>query len=319
MSAPEVGRKLRVRCVVNAASGDGGADLERLRAAFAAAAGRQSLDYRIDACARPGEVGPALARACDERPDVLAVGGGDGTMSAAAGLLAGSATALGVLPMGTLNHFARDLGVPAEVEAAVVAICGGRTEACDLAEVNGRHFVNNASLGIYFDAVRVRERWRPRVGRLPAFVIGALTALGHFPVLKLEVELDGVRRRRRLPLLFVGNNAYDFGWPVIGGRSILAGGRLDVWMVRDGGRLPIARAALGVVFGGEPAAEQIERSAATELVVRSSRPRLRLALDGEMTSLATPLHFRVAPGALQVRLPAIGTAEESTRTPPGAR
>jgi diacylglycerol kinase family enzyme len=153
----------RITALLNSGSGTGhGAALaDTVRGLL----GRGDAEVEVHEIARGASVEGAIAAAKSARPDVLVAGGGDGTVSAVAAALVDSDIVLGVLPLGTLNHFAKDLGIPLLLEAAAGAIVAGRTARIDVGEVNGRVFVNNSSIGLYPEIVRDREQQQRRLGR----------------------------------------------------------------------------------------------------------------------------------------------------------
>lgn len=132
----------------------------------------------------------ALASACD----VVMVGGGDGTVSAAAGRLTGSDKALAILPAGTMNLFARGLGIPLRLEDAVAAFAHGRMRAVDVASANGRPFVHQFSVGLHAKLIRLRQKrsFSSRLGKIWASVRAGLEALFRPPRLRIALEIDGV-------------------------------------------------------------------------------------------------------------------------------
>lgn len=302
-------RQRRIYCVINCKAGSA-ADVQReaLRQAFA----DHSLDYEfesiVEICARPKFLAQIVRQAIASGADVIAAGGGDGTISTVANQLVGTDVSLGVLPFGTLNHFAKDLGIPFDPREAVEVVCRGATRRVDVAEVNGRYFINNSCLGVYPDAVRVRERWRPLLGKWPALAIGALTVLRRFPILKLGIDIDGRRLRRRVPLLFVGNNEYSVEWPDLGGRERLDDGRLSLWLVREASRLALLRSAFRLLIGRLHLAREIEASRVESLTVNTRRRRLRrlrVAVDGEVIRLRPPLRYQIRPQSLNVCVPMV--------------
>src|SRR3954464_9990148 len=142
----------------------------------------------------------AVSRAAAQRVDrVVVAAGGDGTISAVAAALAGTNKTLGVLPIGTLNHFAKDLNIPLDLEGAVRTIIEGETTPVDLGEVNGRVFINNSSLGLYPHIVSRREAQQQRLarGKWTAFFWATIQALRRFPFLDLRVEFEGRQIFRR--------------------------------------------------------------------------------------------------------------------------
>jgi diacylglycerol kinase family enzyme len=246
----------------------------------------------------------------EDGADVLVAAGGDGTVSAIASCVHGTQAAMGVLPMGTLNHFARDLGIPAEVEDAIATIAAGKRIAVDMGEVNGRHFVNNASLGIYPDIVRDRTRRQRRLGHGKpwAMMWAILSVMRRSPFLKLAVEIDGQETFRcRSPFVFIGNNDYVMEGFNIGQRGSLRDGHLSIYTTTRRTRFGLFALAVRALFGRLRQADDFAMAKARELQIDSPRRRLVVATDGEVTAMDTPLTFRVLPGALQVVAPA-GTA-----------
>jgi diacylglycerol kinase family enzyme len=175
----------------------------------------------------------AARRSLATRPDAIVAGGGDGTLSTVAGVLAGSGIPLGVLPLGTFNHFAKDVGIPLDLAAAVETVCRGRVTSVDVGRVNGRVFLNNSSLGLYPQVVRKRDQLRQRLrrGKWPAFVWAALLVLRRFPFLKVEINVDGKILQRRTPLVFIGNNSYELNGLNLGARKCLDAGHLSIHII----------------------------------------------------------------------------------------
>jgi len=239
-----------------------------------------------------------------ERTPVIIGAGGDGTVNALASVLAGSDAALGVLPLGTLNHFARDLGIPLGLDAAVQALANGKRKAVDVGEVNGRVFVNNSSIGLYPTMVPRREKQR-RLGRSKwhAMLWAAHTVLRGHPFLDVALELDGVTQRRRTPFVFVGNNVYQMEGFYIGLREQLDCGVLSVYVTHRYRRLRLMLLALRALFGRLHQARDFEASTTRKLRIESRHTRLLVAIDGEVEALDLPLEYQIRPGALQVIAP----------------
>jgi diacylglycerol kinase family enzyme len=244
-------------------------------------------------------------RALRDQPRMIVAGGGDGTISAVASVLVGTEVALGILPMGTLNHFARDLRIPDDLEGAVRVLATGVAAAIDVGEVNGRIFLNNSSLGLYPTLVHHRQQQQERLGRgkWTAFFRSALLVLRRYPLLSVSVRLDGIDLIRRTPLVFVGNNVYQMEGLNIGMRERLDGGTLSLYIPRRAGRLGLIRIAIRALFGRLRAVDDFDSLRATELLIETRRKRVRVATDGEVTRMATPLHYKVRPGALRVIVP----------------
>jgi diacylglycerol kinase family enzyme len=236
---------------------------------------------------------------------LVIAGGGDGTVSAVASRLVDTEAALGVLPLGTLNHFAKDLGIPLELDAAIDAIARGREVRVDVAEVNGHVFINNSSLGLYPDIVLDRERQRRRLGRgkWTALLSAAVHAARRYPVLSVRIGVNGEQLDRRSAFVFIGNNQYNMEGFEIGERAHLSGGELSLYMTQRTGRFGLLRLALRALTGRLRQARDFDMLTATELVVRTPQRQLRVATDGEVRLLQVPLNYRIRPGALRVMVP----------------
>jgi diacylglycerol kinase family enzyme len=255
----------------------------------------------VDCRYMAAEVRTALAT----RPDVLVVGGGDGTLSSAAEALVGGPTPLGILPLGTKNHFARDLGLALDLDEAAGVIAAGHVRRVDVGEVNGRVFLNNCSLGIYPDLVRDREtqETRDERRRWAAMIRATWNALWRFRVRTVTLRVDGRVWRVTTPLVFVGNNRYETRLLSLGRRSALEDGLLWLYVARNTSRLGVVRLAARMVLGRLEQAQDFEAVATTELELRTRRRHLRVAVDGEVLPMVSPVRWRARPQALAVVIP----------------
>jgi diacylglycerol kinase family enzyme len=247
-----------------------------------------------------------LARAAESQGDdrsILVIGGGDGTIGSVASVLAGTDVALGILPLGTRNHFARDLGLPIDLEAAMDVIAAGHGAAVDIAEVNGRAFVNNSSIGLYpfLVAERTAEQKRRGVGKLAALgpALGRTIRRSSWQTVRISAEGD--RRQLRTPCVFVGNNFYNLA--ALGRRNTLSAGELCVYLVKPQTWLRLLLLPFKIVFGTAHPERDVELLRVKSLEINSRRRHLRVATDGETARLATPLRYRIRPAALRVLVP----------------
>ncbi|MBT2508933.1 phosphatase PAP2 family protein [Streptomyces sp. ISL-98] len=258
---------------------------------------------RVVECA-PDELGAALEKAATDG-HALGVCGGDGAVNRAAVVAARHRVPLAVFPGGTLNHFAYDLGIE-EVHDTCRALASGDAVKVDLgrftpgpgAEGTPGFFLNNFSLGVYPELVRIREHWAPRIGGWPAGVLAALEVLrGEQP---LEAELKG--QRRALWLLFAGNGMYQRVGPTPGRRFDMADGLLDVRVVH-GGRTPglrlLAAALAGPLSRSPVHAAQRRR----RLRITGIAPGTPLAYDGEVADAPWELLIDKVDEALTVYRP----------------
>ena len=291
-----------VEVIINAAAGASGTDERAVAEAFSSCDERAHVEL-----AREGaEVARLARRALRNGARAIVAGGGDGTVSAVASELVGTKRALGVLPLGTLNHFAKDLGLPLDLASAARNVCEGRIARVDVGEVNGQVFVNNSSLGLYPRIVRRREKLQARdhVGKWRAFLRAALAVLRRYPFLRVRLNADGQEIVRVTPFVMIGNNEYQMESFQFGARRCLDAGRLSLYVAHRTGRLGLLRLAVRALFGRLRQAKDFDALCAQEIFVETHRPkRLPVATDGEVNVLTTPLRYRVLPGALRVIVP----------------
>lgn len=251
------------------------------------------------------EISAAVDQALTLQCDVVVAGGGDGTLNAVASKLVGLKTAFGVLPLGTLNHFARDAGIPMDPTAALDSIALGQTRQIDVGEVNGVIFLNNSGIGLYVDVVRDRESQETRLGRGKwlAFAWAMVGAIRRYPFLTVSLTMDGRAVSHRTPFVFVGNNAYQTEGLQIGQRDGLCGGKLSVYVADRAGRWRLMAIGLRALAGTLRQARDFKSFCVTELRIGTEHHHLRIAIDGELRRLDAPLHYRIRPGALRVIVP----------------
>ena len=243
----------------------------------------------------------AVADACD----AVVAAGGDGTLNAVASCLVGTPVVFGVLPFGTLNHFAQDAGIPLDIDAALDVIHRGAVDTVDVGEIAGLHFLNNASLGLYVEVVRHRERQQSRLGRgkWPAFAWALWSALRRFPFMTLRINIDGNESRIKTPFLFLGNNRYQMSGLSIGRRQSLQGGTLSIYLAQRAGRMRLFVLAMHALLGRLGSTHDFHEITAQRLQISSRHDTLRLATDGEVAHVKTPLECCIHSRALKVYLP----------------
>ncbi|GGC55651.1 diacylglycerol/lipid kinase family protein [Chelatococcus reniformis] len=249
----------------------------------------------------PARVEAALAVGAD----AVVVGGGDGTIACAAQLLYGRDVALGIIPLGTMNLLAKDLGIPLDPATACRALADGGVRQIDVGTVNGHVFLCNSVLGIPSRLARLRERERGRMG--PAaywrLAVAGARAFGRYPSLRIAIDMGDGPRRVRTWALAVASNDYDEGVGQIMSRSKLDDGELAVYVTGPFGIWRIMRLALGMAIGNWRKTPGLERYRTAGLSVHSRRSSLRLMNDGEILRLPPPLEYRIRQRALSVIVP----------------
>lgn len=231
----------------------------------------------------------------------VAVGGGDGTLGSAAGILAASASELAILPLGTRNHFAHQLGVPLDLAKAAKLAAHGRAVRVDLGEAAGRPFINNASLGAY--AQLVREREKSALPKLPASAVAGWRVLRKLRPQSFDLEVDGRAECLRSAMLFIGNNFYE----VLEGRpherAALDDGVLSLFALAPLTRGGVVRAAMRVMLGRPDRGRDFALATTAREICVEGHGETEIALDGERVRLPLPLILKVRPRALKVVAP----------------
>jgi len=245
-------------------------------------------------------------RAIAERGDkLLVVGGGDGTVSAAASALVGTETLLGIVPLGTLNHFARDLGIPTSIDEATKLIARRPERLVDVAEMNDRLFINNSAIGLYPLMVIDRDLQRVRLGRSKrlAMIVASLRTLARFNHQRLTLTINDQEARIDTPLLFVGNNEYRTDIAAAGRRESVEAGVLSVYVMRKKTRRGLIAASLRALFNRSRADDMVRIEGVERLCVSSRKRQLAVSLDGEVVRAVPPLEYRIRKKELRLIAP----------------
>ena len=296
-----------VKIIISASAGSGNNGIsERLVEFFE----EHQLEPDISLAESGGELTELAREAVRGTYQTIVAAGGDGTINAVATEVVDSDKTFGVLPLGTLNHFARDLKIPFELDAAVRTLVAGHTTDVDVAEVNDRVFLNNSSLGLYPIIVREREkRERLGLGKWPAFVWATIQALRRYPFLDVRLRVDGEKIDRTTPFVFVGNNEYVMDLFNVGVREHLDRGLLSIYITHRTSRLRLIGLALRAVVGRLREDKDFLALRSNEVNIHTAHKRLRVALDGEITVMQPPLKYRVRSRALRVIVPQNTDAE----------
>lgn len=296
-------RAREIPVLINRSSG--GADrAEREAEAIAVAFSGAGIKARVELI-DGGAIAGKVQEAVDEGADLVVVGGGDGSISGAAGVLAGTNTRLGIVPLGTLNHFARDLGIPLKLDEAAALIANGKVREVDVAQVNGRTFINNSAIGLYPLMVIDRDLQQQRLGRSKrlAMIVAAARTLARFHHDRLTLTVNDEQAKLDTPLLFVGNNDYriDIGAP--GHRESLQDGKLCAFVMRKKTRRGLIAASLRALLNRTRPDDMVRLDDIDRLRVASRRKHLPISVDGEVTALTSPLDYKVRKSALKVIAP----------------
>jgi len=235
------------------------------------------------------------------------VAGGDGSVHHVAQALVGTEGILGVIPVGSVNHLARDLELPVgDWRAALEIAVSGSIRQIDVGRANGVYFLNSVIAGMYTTISDYRERFRSTDSRWRAYLKAVRLALHHFPHVTLVVELDGRVETFRTQLFVVAVNGYDLSQSgIVSPKMSLTNGRLSIYSLSFMSRLQFVRATAKYLRGRIGEVPGFRSVRTTQLRVDTGRRRVRVALDGELIEAATPLQIAIVPASLLVRAPAV--------------
>lgn len=254
------------------------------------------------------ELEDALDAALESDCDVVMVGGGDGTVSAAAGRMMAQDKALAVLPAGTMNLFARSLAIPLDLDEAVAAFAHGGKRAVDIATANGKPFVHQFSIGLHARLIKLREKraFRSRLGKIWASVRAGVEAVVRPPRLRVALDIDGRRTVRRTAGIGVTNNVFGEGHLPYADEP--DGGVLGVYITRAQRPHDLVRLFLAMARGRWKGNDAVDIASAktVKLTLLSAGKRFGCAIDGELCDLAAETELRVHPQALTVLAPPRG-------------
>src|SRR6266545_1664435 len=232
-------------------------------------------------------------RAIQSRPDAIVAAGGDGTVSSVAAQLVSSQIPLGVLPTGTLNHFAKDLGIPLELDAAASVIGAAKIRSIDLAQVNDRIFINNSSIGLYPQVIQKRDEIRERLGRGKwiSMLMSTISVFRRHPLVNVRINSEKLAFARKTAFVFIGNNHYEISLTMLGKRTALDHHELCVYFTNRTGRFGLLRLAFRALLGRLDQDKDFNALDTQEVIIDANRPSLRVALDGEVFRLTPPLLY----------------------------
>lgn len=292
----------KIEVIVNA--GSGSVEREetelRLRGLFE----ENGVEANILMASSGEEIVAFAEKAAGGDAEIIVAGGGDGTISAIAERVIKARKTLGILPLGTLNNFSKDLRIPQDLPEAVRVIAEGNTKQIDVGEVNGQIFVNNSSIGLYPGIVRRRER-QQRLGRgkWTAAFWAALKILKRSPFFAVKLETEKGKRVVKTPFVFIGNNQYEMDFFNIGRRAKLDDGKLSVYFLHRSGRRGLFTLFLRTLFGRLRQARDFEEINTGEITIETRKKQIPVAFDGEVEFLETPLRYKIHPKALRVIAP----------------
>ena len=271
----------------------------------ALATAARNADLRVTVADAPA--GPAFTpwvRRVAADYDIIVAAGGDGTVSSVASAVANAGKTLAIIPTGTLNHFARDLGIPADVDSAAAVIATGRERRLDVGVINDRVFINNVSIGNYPRMVHEREAIEKRGhSRTVSTTIAVAKTWWHLRKLTVVLDIDGRQEIRRSPFIVVGNGSYVLSGLSLGKREQISDGTLSLYVAPAMGRIGVLSLPFRALTGTLERHEQFETHSAKTITATLRQRRIGVGIDGEVHELDTPLEIAVRRNALRVLVP----------------
>jgi diacylglycerol kinase family enzyme len=298
---PALGTSSRVKAFLNSRCGNAEAAREALAKA----------GFELEAV-EPAEMESRLKQAIDHGTKRILVAGGDGTIATAAALVAKKDIELAILPGGTLNHFAKDHGIPTDLGKAALVAGSGQVVRADIGYVNDCVFLNTSSLGAYVTFVRERERLEKYVGYMIGSAIAFAKMLAEIRTFSVTLEVDGNSKTYRASLVFIGVGERELKLPTLGSRVTNGKRGLHVMIVQ--GRRPARLFALGLagITKGRKEAEKLpefDDFVVDRCRIDLTRPTATIGLDGELKRFSTPLDFHIERDALRLVVGAPGEDE----------
>lgn len=272
----------------------------RIADALAARARERGLDVVL--IGRDAPMAALLRERVERGTPLIVAAGGDGTVNAALQILVGTDVPLGIVPLGTVNHFAKELELPRTWEAAFDVAVSGERRAVDVGVINDRYFLNSVYAGFYPEVFRAREKLR-HYGKWRAFAKAIRLGFHHFPQVALVIESDHHMTTARTPFFAVSVNAYDLAQPqLVATKTALDEGRLTVYWLSRRRRSDFVQTIWRYLRGDAGSVDGLRRFHTKDLRLQASKP-LRVAIDGEIAHLESPIRIRVVPQGLIVKAP----------------
>lgn len=296
--------------VLNVGSGhDDAAEVRRIIEQALNEAGRKFVLRTLDDAAELRRIAAETVEQARQHRGVVVAAGGDGTLNAMAQATLGSGCMFGVLPQGTFNYFSRTHGIPSDPAESTRVLLTARAHPVQVGLVNDKLFLVNASLGLYPQLLEDRETYKQRFGRrrLVALFAGLTTLLREGRQLRLKIEHRGETREMRTPTLFVGNNRLQFEQIGIAAAPLLEHDLLVALALKPVNTLTmlglLLRGAMGKLGEADSVIDFAFQRITVQPALHYGARRVKVATDGEISWLKTPLEFRVAPEHLYLIKP----------------
>ncbi len=262
----------------------------------------------------PDRLKPEISAEIKKGTKRILVSGGDGSIAAAAAVLAGTDVELAILPGGTLNHFAKDNGIPVDPDEALDVATGTTTRKVDVGYVGDHLFLNTSSIGAYVTFVRVRERFEKRFGYRVASALAFMRILTRLRSVRVEVEVDGRTNTYRSPMVFVGVGQRELQMPSLGSRVLNGERGLQAMVVSGSSAARVLSLALAAVARGTKSVSRtpdMDSFMVDKFAIELPHASAGVAVDGEIVVMDTPLEYRIARDALTIVVPAQSNTQDT--------
>lgn len=247
----------------------------------------------------------AAVRAAQKDNAIVVAAGGDGTLNAIATACHRHGAPLGIVPLGTFNYFARDLGIPLDPAAAAETLAHAPLRPVSAGMVDDRLFLVNASIGLYAEVIRNRENVKARFGRYRVVALAAAVAsfFRRRRIFTVSIDVGGQTITRQTMMVFVCNNRFQLETLGLQRAGDIAPDKLCISILKPASRLQIARILFRGMLGAMGGESLVEEMVAGTFSIQTKRNHLRVVTDGEISRQQAPLDFRALPAALQVIAP----------------
>ncbi|MFO7445264.1 MAG: diacylglycerol kinase family protein [Ignavibacteriaceae bacterium] len=292
----------RVGIVINSSAGtikNGGVSIRKLKEIF------ESLQIEAEIIKMDGNPLEDSARFLLYKGiDAIIAAGGDGTINTVAAVAIKHNIPLGVIPLGTLNHFAKDLNIPLNVKEAAEVIARKKTILVDVGEVNGNIYLNNSSIGLYPKLVKHRDKQIETLqNKWLAMFTAFLNILKRFPLMEVKIISDMEHVHCKTPFVFIGNNEYKMDLFNMGTREKITAGLLSLYYPVVTGRLSMFRFLFQALIKNLKQEKDFKIETVTGLTIESKKKHLEVSVDGEVIHLQPPLNYKILPLELNVIIP----------------
>jgi diacylglycerol kinase family enzyme len=232
----------------------------------------------------------------------IVIAGGDGTISRNIKYAVEGNIPLGIIPMGTFNNFASDNSIPEDLISALKIINNFNISSIDIGKIGNIYFINNSSIGLYAESVPIREKTKKeyRLNKITAMILAFTRIFYLFPMLYVDISVGKEHFRRKTPFIFIGNNKYAFDLLSLGERKLLDEGKLFIYFTNCKYRICLLKIGIKALFSRLNDENDFISESGKLFKIYSRKRMIRVAADGEIYKMRTPLTYKIIPGLLKL-------------------